>query len=63
VLTVSPWGEVFIDGRSLGEQVGRKERDLPAGEHTLEVQGPSSWGPKAITIQPGQRTAQAVLLQ
>ena len=62
VLTVSPWGEVFIDGRSLGEQVGRKEHDLPAGEHTLEVQGPSSWGPKAITIQPGQRTAQAVLL-
>jgi hypothetical protein len=61
VLTVSPWGDVSIDGRRLGEQVGRKEIDLPPGDHVLEVQGPSNWGPKKITIKPGEKASQAVL--
>ena len=61
VLTVSPWGDVTIDGKRLGEQVGRKEIELPAGDHVLEVQGPSNWGPKRISIKPGEKVSQAVL--
>jgi serine/threonine-protein kinase len=61
VLTVSPWGDVTIDGKRLGEQVGRKEIELPAGDHVLEVQGPSNWGPKRITIRSGEKVSQAVL--
>jgi len=61
VLTVSPWGDVTIDGKRLGEQVGRKEIELAPGDHVLEVQGPSSWGPKKITIKSGEKVPQAVL--
>jgi len=63
VLTVSPWGEVFIDGKSYGEQVGRSEYPLPPGTHQVEVKGPSSWGPKQILIQSLKPSAQAVRLE
>jgi len=65
VLTVNPWGDVFIDGKKMGEreQVGRAEYLLPPGDHQVEVQGPSNWGPKLISIQTEQTTSQAVLLK
>jgi eukaryotic-like serine/threonine-protein kinase len=63
VLTVNPWGEVFIDGQSRGEQVGRLEYELPPGEHQVEVRGPTSWGPKQLLIQSTQTTSQAVRLR
>jgi eukaryotic-like serine/threonine-protein kinase len=63
VLTVNPWGQVFIDGKSHGEQVGRAEYELPPGSHQVEVKGPSNWGPKQIEIQSKQSASQAVSLK
>jgi hypothetical protein len=63
VLTVNPWGQVFIDGKLRGEQVGRSEYELPPGSHQVEVKGPSSWGPKQIEILSKQTASQAVSLK
>jgi eukaryotic-like serine/threonine-protein kinase len=63
VLTVNPWGQVFIDGKLRGEQVGRAEYELPPGSHQVEVKGPSNWGPKQIEIQSKQSASQAVSLK
>jgi serine/threonine protein kinase len=62
-LTVNPWGQVFIDGKNLGEQVGRSEYSLPPGFHQVEVKGPLSWGPKQIEIQSKLTSSQTVLLK
>jgi len=63
VLNVRPWGEVFIDSKSHGEQVGRAEYELPPGTHQVEVKGPSSWGPKQILIESEKTFSQAVSLK
>lgn len=63
VLTVNPWGQVFIDGKSRGEQVGRAEYELAPGSHQVEVKGPSNWGPKQFDIQSKQTASQAVSLK
>jgi serine/threonine protein kinase len=63
VLTVNPWGQVFIDGKSHGEQVGRSEYELTPGSHKLEVKGPKNWGPKQIEIQSRQASSQTVSLK
>jgi serine/threonine protein kinase len=63
VLTVNPWGQVFIDGKSRGEQVGRSEYELSPGSHKVEVKGPTNWGPKQIEIQSKQTSSQAVSLK
>ncbi len=63
VLTVNPWGQVFIDGKSRGEQVGRSEYELAPGSHKVEVKGPTNWGPKQIEIQSKQTSSQAVSLK
>ena len=62
-MTVNPWGTVFIDGKTRGEQVGRAEYQLPPGSHQVEVRGPSNWGPKLIEIQSKQTASQAVSLK
>jgi serine/threonine protein kinase len=63
VLTVNPWGQVFIDGKPRGEQVGRAEYELSPGSHQVEVKGPSNWGPKQIEILSSHAASQAVSLQ
>jgi eukaryotic-like serine/threonine-protein kinase len=62
ILTVDPWGEVFIDNKSRGEQVGRTEYQLTPGSHQLEVKGPSSWGPEQILIESTRTASQSVTL-
>ncbi len=36
-LAISPWGEVFVDGRSRGVSPPLRTLDLPPGPHTIEV--------------------------
>ena len=49
-----PWGEVFVDGRKLGETPLGRAR-IAAGAHTVVVQNPGT-GAKArrqVTVTPG----------
>lgn len=36
-LAISPWGEVFVDGRSMGVSPPLREFELPIGKHTVVV--------------------------
>lgn len=58
-LTVAPSGEVFIDGKSRGQQVGTMKYELPAGDHQLDIKGLVRWGPKMVTVLPHRITAQS----
>jgi serine/threonine protein kinase len=58
-LTVAPGGEVFIDGKSRGQQTGTTKYDLPSGDHQLDIKGLVRWGPKTVTILPHRITAQS----
>jgi hypothetical protein len=58
-LTVAPTGEVFIDGKSRGQQAGTVKYELPAGDHQIDVKGATHWGPKSISIQAKKVTAQS----
>lgn len=37
LLAVSPWGEVFVDGRSMGVSPPLTELELPQGKHRIVV--------------------------
>jgi len=54
VLTVSPAGDVYIDGKLQRKQEGKAEYELTVGKHQLEVRGPSNWR-KEVVIEPGQK--------
>jgi eukaryotic-like serine/threonine-protein kinase len=58
-LTVAPSGEVFIDGKSRGEQSGTLKYDLLPGDHQLDIKGAVRWGPKPFTIQSNRVTTQS----
>ncbi len=58
-LTVAPSGEVFIDGKSRGQQTGTLKYDLTPGDHQLDIKGLVRWGPKTFTIQPNRVTTQS----
>jgi eukaryotic-like serine/threonine-protein kinase len=62
-LTVGPFGEVFIDGKSRGEQVGTVRYPLTPGEHQLDIKGAVHWGPKRIQIQSRKAFAQSAWVQ
>ncbi|HZP87296.1 MAG TPA: hypothetical protein VFB54_10785 [Burkholderiales bacterium] len=36
-LAISPWGEVFVDGRSMGVSPPLRELELPTGKHRIAV--------------------------
>ena len=58
-LTVAPGGEVFIDGKTRGQQTGTVKYDLASGDHQLDIKGLIRWGPKTVTILPHRITAQS----
>jgi serine/threonine protein kinase len=58
-LTVAPGGEVFIDGKSRGQQTGTLKYELASGDHQLDIKGLVRWGPKTVTILPRRTTAQS----
>jgi serine/threonine protein kinase len=62
-LTVGPFGEVFIDGKTRGDQVGTVSYRLTPGEHQLDIKGAVHWGPKKIQIQSGRTYAQSAWVQ
>lgn len=56
-LSVSPWGEVFVDGTSRGVTPPLKQLVLDAGSYRIEIRNPA--GPvwtKQIEVAAGQRT-------
>jgi serine/threonine protein kinase len=62
-LTVGPFGEVFIDGKTRGDQFGTVSYRLTPGEHQLDIKGAVHWGPKKIQIQSGRTYAQSAWVQ
>ncbi len=54
-LAVTPWGEVFVDGTSLGVSPPLNRLTLPAGSHTIEVRNGSAPAYSArVDVKPGQ---------
>ncbi len=55
--TVSPWGEVFVDGASRGVTPPLKQLTLDAGAHRIEIRNPAgpTWT-KNIDVVAGKRT-------
>ena len=45
---VTPWGEVYIDGRKMGITPPLNEIRLPPGKHTIEIRN--------TTFQPHRQT-------
>jgi hypothetical protein len=40
-LSILPWGEVFVDGKSRGVSPPLRTLEMPAGVHTIEVRNTS----------------------
>ena len=40
-LSILPWGEVFVDGKSRGVSPPLRTLEMPAGAHTIEVRNTS----------------------
>jgi hypothetical protein len=51
-LTVAPAGEVFIDGKSRGQQAGTVKYDLPSGDHQLDVKERPTGGRRQFRFRP-----------
>jgi serine/threonine protein kinase len=58
-LTVAPAGEVFIDGKSRGQQTGTVKYELPPGDHQIDIKGAVRWGPKNIAIHSNKVSTQS----
>ncbi|MCC6810449.1 MAG: serine/threonine protein kinase [Deltaproteobacteria bacterium] len=52
---VSPWGDVFVDGRAWG-QTPFKAREIVAGEHVVRVENPDAKKPlsKRVVVREGR---------
>jgi serine/threonine protein kinase len=48
--TVIPWGEVFIDGKSMGASPPRKEIKLSPGQHRIEIRN-TTFSPYRKTVK------------
>ena len=57
-LRVTPWANVYIDGKRKGEVIGRGTFRLPAGTHRIRLVHSSSTKEAVVTLRPGQRTVQ-----
>jgi hypothetical protein len=51
-LTVAPAGEVFIDGKSRGQQAGMVKYDLPSGDRQLDVKERPTGGRRQFRFRP-----------
>jgi len=57
-LTVTPWGEVYVDGRHLGTTPPLYEVPLGAGSHRLEIRHPDFPAHvRTVEIQAGRRVS------
>jgi hypothetical protein len=58
LLTISPWGEIYVDGKHLGSVPPLYEFPLSAGRHKLEIQHPD-YPPyvRTVDVRPGARIA------
>jgi class 3 adenylate cyclase len=55
VVAITPWGEVFVDGRSRGVSPPIQSLDLPAGPHTIEIRnGAFPAHVEKIVVKPGE---------
>jgi eukaryotic-like serine/threonine-protein kinase len=54
-LAVTPWGEVFVDGASVGVSPPLSQLSLPAGTHTVEVRNGSTPAYSVkLEVEPGK---------
>jgi serine/threonine-protein kinase len=49
VFAITPWGEIFVDGKSHGVSPPLKDLKIPAGKHTIEVRN-ASFAPYSETL-------------
>jgi len=56
-ISVTPWGEVLIDGRSRGVSPPLREFEIPPGPHTIEIRN-ATFQPhlQSITVKAGETT-------
>jgi serine/threonine-protein kinase len=47
---VTPWGEIYVDGRKRGLSPPTKELRLPPGKHTIEIRN-GSFPPRTATVE------------
>ena len=70
---ISPWGEVYVDGRKRGVTPPMTELKLPAGRYTVEIRNttsrryrrPSNWAPmrrSASSTSSGERDPSAAMV-
>lgn len=54
-LAISPWGEVFIDGKSMGVSPPLNSLQLEAGRHTVEIRNKAFAAYReTVNVKPGQ---------
>ena len=55
-IDASPWGQVWLDGKSLGD-TPLAELKIAAGEHQLKVSNPETGknNSQRLTLKPGER--------
>ncbi len=54
-LAISPWGEVFIDGKNMGVSPPLNTLQLEAGRHTVEIRNKAFAGYRdTVRVTPGQ---------
>ncbi|MBT9591026.1 MAG: protein kinase [Thiobacillus sp.] len=54
-LAISPWGEVFIDGKSMGVSPPLNTLQLEPGRHTVEIRNQAFAGYRdTVNVMPGQ---------
>lgn len=58
-LAVTPWGELFVDGKSMGVSPPLNELKLPVGKHTIEVRN-GDFAPYSETIELTAGTAHKI---
>jgi hypothetical protein len=50
VFAVSPWGEIYVDGRKRGLSPPTKELRLSPGKHTIEIRN-GTFPPHSTTVE------------
>jgi len=53
---ISPWGEVYVDGKMAGVSPPLQDVELPPGRHRIELRNSASQ-PHVVTVtaKPGER--------
>jgi len=59
-LAIAPWGEVFLDGSSVGVSPPLNRIELAPGKHSVEVRNASF---PAYTVQIETETGKTLVLQ